>query len=347
MENGRKTNKKKKILTILFILFNVAVIAGTAISEFSGGRNASRLRDVTIRWRLLIPAALCWLLAMTAETAKYVLVMKKTCGRADWRIAARTVLLGRYYDNITPSGIGGQPFQVYYMNKCGLPAAQAATVPLAGFLSGQYAFILLALIVFIFGGAAVRSDVIRISSYVGLLFYAFFPTVILAFTFFPKTASKILAAGTRLLGKLHIVKDCDAAIAKVHKTVDEYSGCFRSLIGQKALCAALMLLSLIYQAAICSIPYFVLRAFGGDMPWTTCFITTISIYAAITFIPTPGNAGAAEGSFYLVFSALTDGHIFWAMLTWRFFSYYIFILIGALIYLERYLKKRRASCSDE
>jgi uncharacterized membrane protein YbhN (UPF0104 family) len=36
----------------------------------------------------------------------------------------------------------------------------------------------------------------------------------------------------------------------------------------------------------------------------------------------------AEGSFYAFFSALDQENLFWPMLIWRFFCYYLFILIG-------------------
>ena len=77
------------------------------------------------------------------------------------------------------------------------------------------------------------------------------------------------------------------------------------------------------------------------MAWLPCFVTTVAIYASVTFIPTPGNAGAAEGSFFAVFSALSSGYIFWAMMAWRFFVYYIFIILGALIYIRSWLDRRK------
>ena len=49
---------KKRLLTAAFILINVAVIAATALSEFSDGGNASRFEDVTVRYELLLPALL-------------------------------------------------------------------------------------------------------------------------------------------------------------------------------------------------------------------------------------------------------------------------------------------------
>ena len=58
-------------------------------------------------------------------------------------------------------------------------------------------------------------------------------------------------------------------------------------------------------------------------------------------MPTPGNAGAAEGAFYLVFSAMGSDGVFWAMLVWRIFCHYSFILIGAGIYGVNALRGKR------
>ena len=89
------------------------------------------------------------------------------------------------------------------------------------------------------------------------------------------------------------------------------------------------------------IPFFVLTAFGGEMDFLPCFVTTVAVTAAVYFVPTPGNAGAAEGTFFVVFSALSQGYVFWAMLVWRFFSYYIYIMMGPIIYLKMHLEKKR------
>lgn len=344
----KEQKKSRKILlTVLFIAINIAVIAWTAISEFGNASEAAHFSEIQIRWIYLLPAALCWAGAMTIETLKYIIVMKRTCGYVDFGLCLGTVFLGRYYDNVTPSGVGGQPFQIYYMRKGGVPAAQSTSIPIIGFLAMQYGFILLALGTFILSGVHVANDVIRVSRYVGLVFYALFPTVIVCFTFLPKITGKVFAAFIRLGSKLHICKDPQKTIDSVYSGVEDYSKCVLQLVESFTLCVSTLILGTAYHIALCCIPYFVLRAFGGDMRFMECFVTTISIYAAITFIPTPGNAGAAESSFYLVFSMLTTGYTFWAMMTWRFFTYYIFILFGVGIYLRKYLASKRPKLNGD
>lgn len=334
---------KKRLLTAAFILINVAVIAATALSEFSDGGNASRFEDVTVRYALLLPALLLCVGALVFEVIKYLIVMKKICGFVRVKVAAESVLLGRYYDNITPFGSGGQPFQIYYLNRAGLGAAQSATLPVMGFLSMQYAFILLAIVALFGFGGLIASDVIRIGAYIGLGFYALIPTLILAFTFFPSVTTRLLGGVISLLARMRIVKNRDKVAERILGAISRYSDCIRSLLHARGLILAVMLLSVLYQAALCATPYFVLHAFGGTTDFLTCFVTTVAIYAAVTFVPTPGNAGAAETSFYQVFSSLAGGRVFWAMLVWRFFTYYIFILFGVSVYVERFFTARKAA----
>ncbi len=339
-ENKRK-KRKKAVMTVLFILLNIAVIAWTAIKEFGGESDSTRFSDVNINYIYIIPAALCCFGAIFAETVKYALLMKKVDGRVDFKVARRVVLLGRYYDNVTPSGIGGQPFQIYYMSKNGYSDANSAAIPLAGFMSMQYAFILLAAVCFIFGSSLLNIAIIRVSCWIGLFFYAMFPTCILISALFPKLFSRLLAFFVRLLSRMRLVKNKEEKQKKLTDTVSEYAVSLRGMLAMPSVSVGAMVLSVIYQTLLCSIPYFVLRAFGGAMAWLPCFVTTVAIYASVTFIPTPGNAGAAEGSFFAVFSALSSGYIFWAMMAWRFFVYYIFIILGALIYIRSWLDRRK------
>ncbi|MCR5664658.1 MAG: flippase-like domain-containing protein [Oscillospiraceae bacterium] len=341
METELPVKKKKSPWpTVIFVAANALVIGWTAIREFAGSDGADRFGDVEIRWLLLIPALLCLAAAVALETWKYALVMRATCGRVDRSLARRTVLIGRYYDNVTPSGVGGQPFQIYYMKKNGVPNGPSAAIPVAGFLSMQFGFILLALLVLLCGGGTGESEVVRVAAAIGLFFYSFFPVVIILFALFPHFARRVTGWTVSLLARMHLVKNKEESAENFIANVDEYSRCLKELLKNGRLCLQILALGFAYQAVICSIPFFVILAFGGEVGFFESLATTALIYAAITFIPTPGNAGAAEGMFYAVFSMLTTGYIFWAMLTWRFFVFYLFILAGLLLHAEDALRAR-------
>ena len=348
--NGKATeNLKKKrlkqLVVILFVLGNIAIIFWTASQEFSSDSRA-RLSDVKLHWWLLIPAILSFLIALTAEIHKYNMLLKEFTKKGNKKLARQTVLLGRYYDNVTPAAIGGQPFQIAHMLKNGVPSEYAAMVPVLGFVTTQLAFVLLGIITLLFGANIVLSPVTYAAAFFGLILYASLPTTILFFALTPKTAKKILSSLFKFLHKLQIVKNINKTEEKVFGEIEKYAKCITRVVKDRKMLGKTMGLSLVYQLGMLSIPFFVISAFGGGISYLAATMTTISINAAISFVPTPGNAGAAEGSFYLVFSSLSSGYTFWAMLVWRFFSYYLFIALGGLTYLELGLDKKKLKSSS-
>lgn len=345
----KKKSAKKIWLTLLFIAINIAVIAITAFSEFGNSENAAKLSDVKINFWYLIPAIICFVIAITLEIYKLVLAMKKTSNEKSthiWKHARRTCLIGRYYDNITPAAIGGQPFQIYYMNKnTSIKGGLATTIPIISMISGQIGFIIVAVACLLFGSASTTNTALIAAACFGLIFYAFWPIAVLAATFLPKATSEIITLGVRFLAKIHIIKDRNKAIEKADKGVEEYARCVKIILKTRGLFLSTILISIVFHVLISSIPYFVLTAFGAQIDFLPCFVSVIAVTSAVYFVPTPGNAGAAEGTFYAVFSALSSGYIFWAMLIWRFFSYYIYIIMGGIAYLRMYLEKRKAKKS--
>ena len=257
-------------------------------------------------------------------------------------MARRTVLLGKYYDNITPAAVGGQPFQIYYMRKNSrLPNGVSTSIPLFGMISGQIGFIIIAIFCFLIGSLSINNAVLIGTACFGLLFYAFWPITVMIATFLPKATTELITLFVKLLAKIHIVKDLDAATKKAEYEIREYAMCVRKILKTKGLFLRTVIMSVIFNLLISMIPFFVLTAFGGRVDFLPCFVTTVAVTSAVYFVPTPGNSGAAEGAFYAVFSALSSGYVFWAMLVWRFFSYYVYILTGPIIYFRIHLEKRK------
>ncbi len=347
-EKTKKSFWKRPLLIFLFVLLNVAVIVATAVAEFGNSREAAKLSEVSLNWWFLIPAVACFLVALTIDIHKYALMMRKMSrGKSESKnvrkVARRTVLLGKYYDNITPAAIGGQPFQIYYMRRnSGLPRGASTSIPIFGMISIQIAFIMIALVCFVFGGLIHSNPALLLTAMFGLLFYAFWPVMVAGVTFFPQPTTKFLKFLVKILAKIKIIKDREKILKKVEDEADGYVDAVKMILKTRWLFLKVILWSLIYNFLMASIPYFVLTAFGGNVDFMPCFVTTIAVMSAIYFIPTPGNSGAAEGTFFIVFSALSTGYVFWAMLLWRFFSYYIYIIMGPIIYFVMHLEKKRA-----
>ena len=208
-------------------------------------------------------------------------------------------------------------------------------------ISLQIAFIVLALICFIFGGVAEKNPALIVTAWIGLMFYAFWPMMVAGVSFFPQATTKLIKWAVKVLAKLRIVKNREDKLKQVEDEVKEYAQSVKTILKTPRLFGQVIALSLTFNILTATIPFFVLTAFGGDVNFWECFATTIAVMSAIYFIPTPGNSGAAEGTFFVVFSALSTGYIFWAMLVWRLFSYYIYIIMGLVIYAVMHFEKKR------
>ncbi|MBR2725138.1 flippase-like domain-containing protein [Candidatus Saccharibacteria bacterium] len=342
-----KKMMKKPLLIVVFVLINIIVIAATAFSEFGNSQNAAELSEVKINWWFLLPPIICFALAMVAEISKYVLIMRSMT-KKDFnvkrahKVARRTYFLGRYYDSITPAAIGGQPFQIYYMRKNSqLPDGESTAIPVFTMIAGQIGFIIIAIICFLFGSASINNAVLIGTACFGLLFYAFWPVTVMIATFLPQATAELINIIVRFLAKIHIVKNQKKTTKKVEYEINEYAKCVRLILKTRGLFIKTVALSVTFHILVSMIPFFVLTAFGGNVDFLPCFVTTVAVTSAVYFIPTPGNAGAAEGTFYVVFSALSSGYIFWAMLVWRFFSYYIYIIMGLVTYGIMNLERRK------
>lgn len=334
-----KRKRVKQLAILAFVIFNVLIIYWTASKELNRDEG---LPEAHFTWWLLLLAVVAFVAGLSADVYKYYILIRHFTKKKDLKLAAQTVILGRYYDNITPSAVGGQPFQIHHMHKHGkIDSEHAAMIPIIGFVSLQTAFVILCLLTLIFGSGIVLSEVTYAASFVGILFIAFVPTTILFFTFKPKVAKKVASAILKFGAKIRLVRHLEETEAKTLNEIQKYADTVRRVIKNKKLLAKVIALSFAYQLCLYSIPFLVVRAFGGDVGYLPATMTALTIQAAITFIPTPGNAGAAEGSFYLVFAHLGSGNTFWAMFTWRFFTYYAFIALGGLVYLEMAYMKRK------
>lgn len=339
---------RKIVLTAGFIIFSAAVVIATAVNEFSGSKNAAELAEVHLNGWLVIPAALCFVAMICLEYSKYALMIFKTCKkgafkpREVWGLSFKTVMLGRYYDKITPAAVGGQPAQILTLRKTKKIANGMTTaIPIFSMIAGQATFLIIAIPCFLFSGIGFKYPTLMAMAWIGLLFYAFWPVMVLGTMFFPKPTAKFINFIVKILAKIKIVKNRDEAVKKVEAEVSDYAKNVKTILTKPVVSGGVLLLSLLSNILVSFIPFFVLKAFGGDIDFGECFLLSICVEAAVYFAPTPGNSGVAEGTFYVVFSRLSTGYVFWAMMLWRLFSYYIYIIVGPLIYLSQQIKKRR------
>lgn len=346
-QSQRKKRTAKIVFTTLFIVVMAAIIAYTAVHDFTGESESNDrvAEQIGANWYYLVVLLGLFTLTILLETLKVFLMIRKTTKTYQLGVAFNCAVLGKFYDFVTPLGAGGQPFQMYYLAKHGVPSGPAGAIPIGTLFLTQFSFFICAIVSFAFGvSEQIVPIYIQIVAYFGAVFYIAVPLFLVTFSFFPKAGYKVIAWGVKVLTKLRICKNPEKWIAKGNRAIDNNKQNMEILFKSKRVLIGCTLLSFCYVIAQCSLPYFSLLLFSDAlkmknlMPsWELWFeITRITffIYCAITFVPTPGNSGAADGTFYGLFRNVlvaVAGASFTCMMVWRIFSFYLYLLLGLIV----------------
>lgn len=336
---------KKKIFKIAYIAATFGVILFVGILD-------PEVKDIGRVMALLSPewlaASICSMLVFWFSEA---LLLNYAVGfmhkrQSFWR-SLKISLIGQYYSALTPFASGGQPVQVVYMKKDGIPVGSSTSILVLKFLLWQVAVCALA------GVALIVNDSRLLATSPGLLVViiigmaANLVAVVAAYLAIrrPGWISSACHAGIRMLARMRFVKHPDKQHANVDHLLDDFRGAMNMAKKYFSKVIVLFLLTVVQVFGYMCVTYCLYRAFGFDQETliNVVFLQAI-VYVAVSFIPIPGASGASEGGFYLAFNSIfPGGATYVAMLIWRVFTYYSNIIIGALIVLFDSLGVKRAN----
>lgn len=348
IESPQGKSKKNTLFKIIFILVNVITIAILLLIELKKGnvldfKAAIDVLSDNIFWLLM--ACVAFFVNFFADSLCYYILIKNTTGEARLPLAMKVCLIGKYGDGVTPLGTGGQPFQMYYLHKYNIELTKATSIPLARTVGKVFGFNFTMLIFFIFLSQD-GSAIVKTTAYVGLFFNSLLPFIILFFAFNRSWGQKITELILKIGFKFKIVKDFEKSKDYWLKKVDEMLKSIKYFNTHPTLLISILLLAVIEVLALATVPFFVYRAFGGGSAITWLFVATSTMYvmSASVMSPTPGTSGVAEGSFYLIFATvITNGLLFYAVITWRIITFYSTIIGGIILLIYESIYKNKAS----
>lgn len=358
-QEQRKKKKSNKIWIIVGILFNILALALVFVVEQGNGHGEvmpfSKVLEVfkeNYQWVILAISA--YLILMLGDGIAYLNLMHCTTRKYRPGLGVKLGIVGRYYDNITPLATGGQPFQIYTLTKSGIDAAKSSSIALSRYIIKQIIFTLVLVAVFIYtaiAGIPFESEslaggaIVRVFAYIGVFVTCMLPFFFLLVAINRNLGHGIMKGIIKFLSKIRIVKNYDKTLNKTMTEMDRFQNSVKYVLRRKRTLFLQILLAIVDTLVFTSIPYFVYRAFGcTGADWITIVSSYMYCLAAVAFFPTPGTAGAAEASFYVVFASFftiagKGQYVFWALIAWRFFTYYIFILVGLFQMLIKYTIK--------
>lgn len=351
----RKHAGKKVLFYLIFIAICVGSLVATAFLDFGREKDPVPFSVVAKtlgeNFAFIVYAALCFVAVLVFKGIKRAILLNASLKkRNNFILGLKAAVVCKHYDCITPLGTGGQPMEIMYMKKHGVPTSVASGVSVTSYAIGLVSSVFLAIVMIVACGFDQVNPVARVLAIVGMVLNITMPVSILIFSAMPKVGDFLAKKITGLGVKLRLIKNRERFEDRAINTLKDYGSSIRFYFGTyffKTMIATVFAVA--YNVAIYSIPYFIIRAFGvgaDEISYFKVLELCLICYLAVTAIPTPGNSGAAEISFYAVFSSfLMGGQLFWGIILWRLFTYYGFIVVGFLFIMLGKLFKRNG-CKD-
>ncbi len=335
--------KLRKLLSFLLIFASIAAVIIIAFSNAELKDAWAAISQLDLLW--LGGILLCWAVCVFFDGMNYWCYLRREKFRISIGRAVNVSLIGYYYSNITPSAAGGQPMQVNSLRKAGIPVGYGTMAVTIRFITNQFIISMMSLTLLLLNRNFVYRTlggvmwIVRIG---WLINFAAVPLVILA-TWKKKWIETFAFWLISVLSKIRLIKNRDDAVAKVTEVLETYNKAVRDLIKRPGQITIQILCSFISLSGMTATIIFVYHAFGQHgIPWYQILTLSCLLYVSASYTPLPGASGAQEGGFMVYFARVfLNGTIGMALLTWRFFTFYLFLIVGVgMVILEKIILKR-------
>jgi uncharacterized protein (TIRG00374 family) len=272
-------------------------------------------------------AGLAVLAEIVARSLKLTWSAKAVRIRLPFRVSVRTSLAGDFGGSITPARSGAEPARFLVLVEAGIAATNALVILFAEILLEALSLAVVVLVVaFVFhhAGRVLGALVGVVGLYAGFVLGVALLAVTLArrkvaFTP-PRWAERI---GLRA-GRWRVIRDW---LARVRLAVDSV----RNVKIPWAIGA--FVASIVHVAMrLCVLPALVLPAVSEAVPVAPLALWPLGLLYGAAVVPAPGGGGAVELAFRAALGSVIPAHAFpAALLWWRFYTFYIYIALGAII----------------
>ncbi|MBR4080392.1 MAG: flippase-like domain-containing protein [Clostridia bacterium] len=325
--------RTKKILNFVLIFGTLAIVLIIGASGQELGSALDALRTIAPQWIVLCA------LSFVVYTVLDALIIWYFLHRQGYVItfgyALFVAIAGLYYSNVTPGATGGQPMQVYHLKQISIPIAIGTSALAVKYFCFHTMLMVLSTVLWIAHGPFIRAQV-GSSMWILVFGYAYNAVAVLAVLLVAtnkRWVRAIISWGLKLAVKLRLCKDPEGVRAKLEEGLETFHGSIMMLAQHPLDFIVQMILGGVQLLSHIIVIYFLYHAFGlTGSNYSQLTALGLLLYVSAAYTPLPGASGAQEGVFALYFSQIfPDGVRFMALLLWRFFTYYISLIVGAIV----------------
>ncbi len=318
--DGKKKKKKDVIKYVLYLIFVIAVTAGSIVIALYQNFNEVIHQLASCDWRwLLVVFGIMLIVALIRSFALFCFARLYT---RDYRFYQSLAVdqIGVFYNSVTPTSSGGQVMQAYTYKKQGIAISSAVSIMAMYSIIYQVVLIAYGVLSFIIKYDAINSiGSIKFQIADWAFYLPIWPLTIIGFLLNLSVISIVLLMGywkqfhnfvmgpvISFFAKIRIIKNPDKKRESLRVQVENFKIEMRRLFSNIPFTVLITLSFFILLTIKYSIPYFVGLALGNLSTSANFFdaVFLSNYHQMVTgLIPTPGSAGVSEYFFARLFVA--------------------------------------------
>lgn len=336
-----KKNKIKYIFNFLLIAIVLSIVLYFSLKD-NYQEIISTILKMNYIW--IFVAILALIIYRLCASLGHYYIIKANNGKVSYLKCFQINLMILFFHGITPFAGGGQPMEIYFLHKEGIPVTKATNITLQNFIVYQIALIITGLMALIYNhifNVFPNDSLIKYLVVLGFTINTLVLVVTFILSFGKKTNKFIIEKGIHFLAKIKIIKEEKKTQEKCQKYLQSFHDNAIELKKNKKIVAFMVLINIIGLMTMYSMPYPILRGMGININIFKVITAIAYVMIIGSFVPIPGGTGGIEYSFIFFFQYLISGSILHAaMLVWRLISYYFGMVLGAFA-LALYRKREK------
>ena len=323
--------------TIFLLIITVVVLYIVLKDDWNDIVNAMKTIDIKFIFLALI---FYFLSIIIKGYVNYLIVNDKE--KITIREAIKHNMITQFFNGVTPFSTGGQPMEIYMLTEHDIPLAKATNQTIQSFIFYQIALVICGVIAVVYNMIFHIFPKVALLQHLVLLGFAINIAVVIVLLLISssKRITKSISSFFINIGKKLKLKINEK---EVNKKFEDYYNGFQELKGRKDLTIIGIILNIASLLCLYSIPLFILYSMGDFSSLNIIDTLTASAYVYVigAFVPIPGASGGIEYGFTQFYgNFISLGVISAVLLLWRTITYYLGIIVGALIFnLEKKVKK--------
>lgn len=328
--NKISRKKRSALLNAFVILFTIALVIYLGAKNGDIGDAWDALCTCKTQW--VFAAVFSWVVFVVFESLGVHVFFMQQKIHIRFHSSLLVSLIGMFYSDVTPAATGGQPMQVFAFKKRGVPTGVSTSALTVKFFCFETALLSMGGLLWVLypgivGECIARCKVIVIT---GFLINGVVVAAVLLLAINRNIVDAILRFLIRLGISIHLIRSPEKAEKRTREVLEDFHASVDMVTHHPLQLLELLLISCVQILGLMSISYCVYRAMGlSAYSYGEILVLQFLLYIGASFTPLPGASGAQEGGFYLFFQGVfPDNKLLGALLLWRFFTYYLTLLVG-------------------